>query len=165
MFSTTKMIKDQTETLSTVQPQGSPSVLSKEYAHLKGEFVEFLFSILVDERPIFCNDLDALLTYTAISRYYLRDERVGLAPEDPALDERHGLSTTRIARSTRIPRETVRRKLLLLESKGLLERGPHDEWRVAVRDGQPVIRTQYALEWEREMTKIVNFVRALKDRV
>jgi hypothetical protein len=159
------MNKNQTETLSTAQPEESLSVPSKEYAHLKGEFLELLFSVLVDERPIFGDDLDALLVYAAICRFHLRDERLGLALEDPDFRERHGLTTATIARSTRIPRETARRKLLLLESKGLLERGPHDEWRVAVRDGQPVIRTRYAHEWEREMTKIVKFVRALKNLV
>ncbi len=142
-----------------------PSIYSENYAHFKHEFLELLFSILMDERPIFGDDLDALLVYTAISRHHLRDERLGLAIEDPDFGERRGLTTAAIARSTGIPRETVRRKLLLLETKGLLERGPNDEWRVALKDGQPVIRTQYAHEWEREMKRIVKFVKALKDYV
>jgi hypothetical protein len=155
----------QTETHPIVLSNEPPTIRSENYAHFKHEFLELLFAVLVDERPIFGDDLDALLVYTAISRYHLRDERLGRAIEDPDFGERRGHTTARIARSTRIPRETVRRKLLLLEAKGLLERGPHDEWRVAVRDGQPVIRTRYAHEWEREMTKIVKFVRALKNLV
>jgi DNA-binding GntR family transcriptional regulator len=90
---------------------------------------------------------------------------VGLAPDDADFGERRGLTTARIARSTGIPRETVRRKLHLLENKGSLERGPHDEWRVAVKDGQPVIRAEFSHEWQREMERIVKFVRALKDHV
>lgn len=155
----------QTETHPIVLSNEPPTIRSENYAHFKHEFVELLFSILVYARPIFGDDLDALLVYTAISRHHLRDERLDLAIEDGALDERSGLSTARISRSTHIPRETVHRKLLLLESRGLLERGPNDEWRVALKDGQPVIRTRYAHEWEREMTKIVKFVEALKDRV
>jgi hypothetical protein len=139
-----------------------PETLVKEkYALFKHEFLEFLFAELVDMRPIFKNDLDTMLVYTAISRYYLRDERVGLSPEY----ENRGFTIKKIAESTTIPRETVRRKLLELESRGLLEKGPQDEWRIAVKDGLPVIRTEYEPQWAREMARVVKFVKALKDHV
>jgi hypothetical protein len=137
-------------------------IASRKYAPIEHEFSKFLFAILVDEKEVFGNDLDALLVYTAISRYYLRDERAGLDPEDDAFD---GLTLTRIVETTKIPRETVRRKLRLLESSGLLARSSRNEWRVAVKDGQPVIRTEFAYVWQREMWRIVKFVRALKGYV
>ena len=151
--------------MSDVQGKFPQTIVLEKYAHFKHEFLELLFSVLVDERPIFWNDLDALLVYTAISRHYLRDERVGLPLEDDDFDQRRGQTATTIAASTKIPRETVRRKLQQLESRGLLEKGPRDEWRVAVKDGQPVIRTEFSHEWQREMKRIVKFVAALKDHV
>lgn len=116
-------------------------------------------------RPIFENDFDAMLVYTAISRYYLRNERVGLSDENAPSCMGYGLTAARISEWTRIPRETVRRKLHRLEKRGLLERGPHDEWRIAQRDGQPVIRIEYAEEWREELSRIVKFVSSLKDHV
>ncbi len=141
------------------------TVVAEKYAQFKHEFLELLFAVLVDERPVFGNDLDSLLVYTAVSRYYLRDERVGLSLEDRDLGRRFTLNATRIAESTRIPRETVRRKLRQLESKGFLEKGPREDWRVVVRNGQPVIRSEYSHVWQQEMTRIVKFVKALKDHV
>jgi hypothetical protein len=141
------------------EPALLDEIASRKYAPIEHEFLKFLFAILVDEKKVFGNDLDALLVYTAISRYYLRDERAGLDPEDDAFG---GLALTRIVETTKIPRETVRRKLQLLESKGLLERSSRNEWRVAVKDGQPVIRTEFADVWQKEMWRVVKFVRALK---
>ena len=143
----------------------TPKIFSKRDVLIKQEFLEFLFGELVDMRPIFENDFDSMLIYTAISRYYLRNERVGLSTEASQSAADVGLTAARIAKWTKIPRVTVRRKLLGLESRGVLERGPHDEWRVAQRDGQPVIRVEYALEWRRELQRIERFVKALKDHI
>jgi len=148
-------------------PELDPSVqpvFTERDVLIKHEFLEFLFGELVDMRPIFENDFDSMLIYTAISRFYLKNERVGL-PEENELGPAPGLTAARIAEWTTIPRETVRRKLLQLESRGLLERGPRDEWRVARRDGQPVIRIEYAEAWRRELSRITRFVRSLRDHV
>ncbi len=141
------------------------TVVSDKYAHFKHEFLEFLFAVLVDERPVFGNDLDSLLVYTAISRHYLRDERAGLSLDDADFGRRVTLNATKIAETTKIPRETVRRKLRQLERRGFLEKGPREEWRVVVRNGQPVIRSEYSHVWQQEMARIVKFVKALKDFV
>ncbi|MGJ0506062.1 MAG: hypothetical protein ACR652_02790 [Methylocystis sp.] len=140
------------------------TVVKEKYALFKHEFLEFLFSELVDMRSVFENDLDSMLIYTAISRFYLRDERAGLSPGCDEFDSR-GFSATRISAQTKIPRETVRRKLHELQGRGLIEKGPRDEWRIAVKDGFPVIRTEYQHEWRREMERVVKFVKALKDHV
>jgi hypothetical protein len=99
--------------------------------------------------------------YSSISRHYLRDERVGLSPET----ESRGFTLTRVAKSTTTPRETEWRKLRKLESRGLLEKEPRDEWRIAVRNGLPVIRTEFQHQWQREMERVTKFVKALKNYV
>lgn len=151
--------------LMSASEPSAPKVFSELDVLIKQEFLEFFFGELVDMRPIFVNDFDAMLIYTAISRYYLRNERVGFSDGgvQPSFD--CGLTATRIAGLTKIPRETVRRKLLQLECRGYLERGPRDEWLVSRRDGQPVIRTEYAPEWRRELERIKRFVKTLKDHV
>lgn len=147
-------------------PESEPSrsVFDERDVLIKHAFLEFLFDELVDMRPIFENDFDSMLVYTAISRFYLKDERVGLS-EESVQTSVYGMTASRIAEWTKIPRETVRRKLLRLEGRGLLERGPRDEWRVAQRDGQPVIRTAYAEAWCQELSRIVRFVKSLRDHV
>jgi hypothetical protein len=147
-------------------PESEPSrsVFNERDVLIKHAFLEFLFDELVDMRPIFENDFDSMLVYTAISRFYLKDERVGLS-EESIQASAYGMTASRIAEWTKIPRENVRRKLLRLEGRGLLERGLRDEWRVAQRDGQPVIRTAYAEMWRQELSRIVRFVKSLRDHV
>jgi hypothetical protein len=142
------------------------TVVAENYIKFKHEFLEFLFAELVDMRTIFEGDLDALLIFISISRYYLRDERSHPAGADDAeLGAHHHLTLSRIAEITRIPRETVRRKLKQLEGRGLLEKGEHDNWRLTVQDGQPVIRTSYEEVWRREMQRLVKLVRSLNTHV
>jgi DNA-binding transcriptional ArsR family regulator len=147
--------------MSQSEPPGN--VFSERDVLIKHAFLEFLFDELVDMRPIFENDFDSMLVYTAISRFYLMNERVGLSEENARSPT--SLTASRIAEWTKIPRETVRRKLLQLESRGLLERGPRDAWRVAQKDGQPVIRTEYREAWRRELNRIVRFVKSLRDHI
>lgn len=139
-------------------------VFSERDVLIKHEFLDFLFGELVDMRPIFENDFDAMLVYTAISRFYLRDERWALADETAQPRLEHGVTAARIAGWTSIPRETVRRKLHRLKERGLLEKGPRG-WHVARRDGQPVIRTEYADAWRQELDRIIRLVTALRAHV
>lgn len=148
--------------MSNPESETHKNAFSERDVLIKHELLEFLFAELVDMRPVFTNDFDSMLVYAAISRFYLRDERVGLAPQDDRFGSRR-MTATRIAEATKIPRETVRRKLHLLQKRGLLEKGPQDEWRVAVQDGQPVIRTEFLPVWERELNRVIRFVRALRD--
>lgn len=138
------------------------TVVEENYVKFQHEFLEFLYAHLVDMRVIFEGDLDALLIFISISRYYLRDERANPDMDEEALGENRHLTLSRIAELTGIPRETARRKLRQLESKGLLEKGQHDNWRLVVQDGQPVIRTKYEPVWQRVMQRLVKLVRTLR---
>ncbi len=150
------------------KPDIPQTIVEDNYVKFQHELLEFLFAHLVDMRAIFEGDLDALLIFISISRYYLRDERTNtggpdLGPQHVASS--HQLTLSRIALNTTIPRETVRRKLSMLESKGLLERGPDDGWRLAVVNGRPVIRARYESVWQRVIRRLVKLVRALKEHV
>jgi hypothetical protein len=72
-------------------PESEPSrsVFDERDVLIKHAFLEFLFDKLVDMRPIFENDFDSMLVYTAISRFYLKDERVGVRGKHPGVRLRH----------------------------------------------------------------------------
>lgn len=143
------------------------TVAEENYVKFQHELLEFLFAHLVDMRAIFEGDLDALLIFISISRYYLRDERISAGAEDGDQQHHphHPLTLSRISLITTIPRETVRRKLSMLESRGLLERAPDDGWRLTVVDARPVIRSRYEAVWQRVMRRLVKLVRALREHV
>jgi hypothetical protein len=141
------------------------TVVEENYVKFQHEFIEFLFAHLVDMRVIFEGDLDALLVFISVSRYYLRDERAHPEMGEDALGSNRHLTLSRISEVTGVPRETARRKLKLLESKGLLEKGPYDNWRLSVQDGQPVIRSKYEPVWQRMMQRLVKLVRTLRGDV
>lgn len=147
------------------QTQPPPTVAAENYVKFQHEFLEFLFAHLVDMRAIFEGDLDALLIFICISRYYLRDERANPDMSEEEIGSHRHLTLSRIAELTGVPRETARRKLARLESKGLLEKGPYDNWRLTVQQGQPVIRTKYEPVWQRGMQRLVRLVRTLKGDV
>lgn len=146
------------------KPDIPQTIVEANYVKFQHELLEFLFAHLVEMRAIFEGDLDSLLIFISIARYYLRDERVSGASETGEPPHHH-LTLSRIAQTTAIPRETVRRKLALLESKGLLERTPNDGWRLAVEEGRPVIRSRYEAVWQRVIRRLVKLVRALKEHV
>lgn len=131
------------------------------YVEFQHHAIEFLVAQLIDFRQVFRGDLDESLIFLTLARYNLREER---AESDADLEYPpvHSLPQARISEITQIPRETTRRKLLALEGRGLIEKDAQDRWRIATRDGVPVIRTEYADYWRREMQRLVKLVRALK---
>ena len=135
------------------------------YVEFQHHAIEFLVAEFIDFRKVFHGDLDESLIFLTLARYHLREERIGTPENDLEYLPVHSLPQARIAEITEIPRETTRRKLLALEKRGLIEKDAQDRWRVATRDGVPVIRTEYADYWRREMQRLVKLVRALKPYV
>ena len=78
------------------------TVVADNYIKFKHEFLEFLFAELIDMRTIFEGDLDTLLIFISISRYYLRDERSHPGEEDADFGMHHHLTLSRIADLTRM---------------------------------------------------------------
>lgn len=138
------------------------TIVKDHYVDFQHEIVEFLSAQLIDFRLMFGGDLDELLVYLMVSRYWLREERSSRNENGPEESMVAPLSLSRIADLTGIPRETVRRKLLSLQKRGLMERVGKSEWRVAFRDGAPAIRTGFEEFLQREMRRAVKLVKALK---
>jgi hypothetical protein len=148
-------------------PQGEKvfpdTIVRENYVTFQHEFIEFLVAQLIDFRKVFNGDLDETLVFIFVARYYLREERgKGQDHQDQEGYWAAPPTLARIAEFTGIPRETVRRKLLALQSRGLIEKVDHDKWRPTTRDDIPVIRQEYEEFWAREMRRLVKLVRALR---
>lgn len=142
------------------------TIVQEHYVTFQHEFIEFLVAQLIDFRKVFNGDLDELLVFIFVGRYYLREER-GRSDEahEPEGYWAAPPTLSRISEFTGIARETVRRKLMALQSRGLLQKVDQDKWRPTTRNDVPVIRTEYEQFWAREMRRLVKLVRALKPLV
>jgi hypothetical protein len=136
------------------------TVVDGHYVEVQHHAIEFFVAQLIDFRKVFDGDLDEMLIFLLLARYHLREEVIH-TPSDVEYFPVHSLSLTRLSEITEIPRETVRRKLLAMEKRGLVQKDAQDKWQVSVRHGSPVIRTKYAEYWQREMKRLVRLVKAL----
>jgi hypothetical protein len=141
------------------------TIVQDNYVTFQHEFIEFLVAQLIDFRKVFNGDLDELLIFIFISRNHLREERGRLQEQDQENFWPAPPTLSRIAELTGIPRETVRRKLRAMQSRGLLEKVDQDKWQVTLRGDQPTIRVDYEQFWQREMRRLVKLVRALSPYV
>jgi hypothetical protein len=140
------------------------TVVEGHYVEVQHQAIEFLVAQLIDFRKVFAGDLDEMLIFLLLARYHLREEIIE-TPSDVEYFPVHSLSLARLSDITEIPRETVRRKLIAMQKRGLVEKDEQDKWRISVRHGSPVIRTEYAEYWQREMKRLVKLVKAISPYV
>jgi hypothetical protein len=149
------------ETVATEDVEGALDRIFREHMlSFQFHFADFMGAHLVDCCSIFDGDLHEMLVFTLVAQRYLRERLT--TPEGAAGGERRAVSAARIAAQTGMPRETVRRKLLSLESRGWLEKAGRAGWRVAVAEGR--VRAGIGLDdfLEREVRRTVKFARAVR---
>jgi hypothetical protein len=104
-------------------------------------FIEFLSQYLADGLRVFGGDLEELMIMAIVGQMHLR-ARLDALPEagkgSPKSPITASISASRIADVTGIPRETVRRKLLVLEQWGWIERDTQAKWRLSMDGDLPV---------------------------
>lgn len=113
-------------------------IFGQSYMDYQYRFVEFFVEHLEDVSRAFRGDLQQMMVLAIIGQVKLRVVRDAmLAGEDPATipQERCGIGASRIADVAAIPRQTVRRKLELLEQRGWIERLDDSTWTLRYRDG------------------------------
>lgn len=98
-------------------------------------FVEFLMEHLAEVSRAFKGDLQQMLVLALIGQVHLRWTRKcrkqGIAlPDSPPAEA--SISASRLADCSGIPRETVRRKLVLLQENGWVDRAPDGRWRMVM---------------------------------
>lgn len=112
----------------------------QDYPGYQYRFVEFFVEHLADVSQTFRGDLQQVLVLAIIGQVRLRALSAATASGDDPERVPHNktsISASRLADVTGIPRETVRRKLALLERRGWVVRSAEFGWRLAV-DGAEV---------------------------
>lgn len=109
---------------------------AEEYPSYQYALVEFLVAHLTDVARAFDGDLQQALVLAVIGQVRLQARRMadeaGAAPPEP---EASAITASRLADTTGIPRETVRRKLKRLQERGWIARRPDGAWHLVVDGG------------------------------
>ena len=110
---------------------------------LRYHYVEFLTEHLSDCCRVFGGDLQEMLVLAVMGQVHMR-AMLDAGPDGTvmprAIPGPAGISASRIADVTGIPRQTVRRKLAKLQSRGWAMPKASGLWVLAVRDGVALAR-------------------------
>ena len=120
------------------------SMFRERYLVYQYHSVEFLCAHLADCSRVFGGDLQQMLVLAVIGQVHLRSYLDAAAdgsiqPRD--IPDRPAITASRLADVTGIPRETVRRKLTLLERRGWIEKTREGAWRLVMEDGSAPARS------------------------
>jgi hypothetical protein len=115
---------------------------------------------LVDCSRVFDGDLEQMMLLAIIGQFY-SDAIIahGRAPPPPGAGR---VSASFLAATSKIPRETVRRKLALLAERGCVEQAEDHSWRLAVDDAGQYIWRELAELDERGLRRLAAFQARLK---
>lgn len=108
------------------------------YARVQYHYVQFLTEHLTDCARVFSGDLGMVLILAVLGQRHIEAQLPGTAEGSVALSK--AMSASRISDVTGLPRETVRRKLDVLATRGWIEQCPDRSWRIAVSDGKTKVR-------------------------
>jgi predicted transcriptional regulator len=127
------------------------------YLDYQYQFVEFFVDHLVDMSRVFRGDLQLMLVLAILGQVKIRavqDAVQGGMPASEAVLITQGISATRLADITGIPRQTVRRKLMALERRGWAVQTADQTWCLTVRDDGASVRSDLADTDARAMARI-----------
>lgn len=108
------------------------------YPEVQYVFVQFLSEHLADCSREFNGDLQQLLILAVIGQVFIADCMRAKGP--PLPEATNGISASRLADVCRIPRETVRRKLKLLEEKNWICQDGEQSWTILHENGVAAAR-------------------------
>jgi hypothetical protein len=133
----------------------------KNYAMFQYAYVQFFTEHLTDCSRRFDGDLQQMLILAIIGQSYI--SRVikleGDADKPPA-----AISASRLADVCRIPRETVRRKLKILENRGWIKQDGEQSWTLVV-DGGAAVAGAELIDLDKRAIKRLARMHATFDRL
>lgn len=148
--------------------EDAQAALAANYRAYQYRFVEFFIEHLSDVSRAFHGDLQSMIVLALVGQVQMRATRAAVeAGIDPSAipTERVSITASRIADVTRIPRETVRRKLGLLGDKGWVQRNPGGSWRLVVENGEAPARVDLAEVDARAIERVARLFRDLESIV
>ncbi|MEJ1934851.1 hypothetical protein WDZ92_32020, partial [Nostoc sp. NIES-2111] len=123
-------------------------------------WVQFSTEWLSAGSRAFGGDLQLMLILALIGQVTL--ERAVAANGNVDDLTRTGINASRISDVTGIPRETVRRKLLVLEKRNWIEQDGNANWSIKVVNGQAPVRAELASLEEFAIRGVTRFVAAFE---
>jgi hypothetical protein len=114
------------------------AVFQDKYPDVQYVFVQFLSEHLADCSREFNGDMQQLLILAVIGQVFLADCMRVKGP--PLPEDTNGISASRLSDVCRIPRETVRRKLKLLEEKNWICQDGEQSWTIVHENGRSKAR-------------------------
>lgn len=123
------MTKPPVSPRKAAQVEQTEQRLMAAYVPVQYAFVQFFTEHLVDCAEPFDNDLERLLVMAVLGQRRL-EAHVLEATYDPSNPSRMSMSASRIADVTRLPRQTVRRKLADLKARGWVDQDERHGWYV-----------------------------------
>lgn len=154
--------------IATTKPARAQEALdafSSNYLDYQYQFVEFFVDHLVDMSRVFRGDLQVMLVLAILGQVKIRavqDAVQGGMPASQAVLMTPGISASRLADITAIPRQTVRRKLMELERKGWARQNSDNTWCLSVREGGASVRGDLAETDARAMARIARLFAELE---
>ena len=128
-------------------------------------FMEWIGSHLCDCSRVFKGDLIEMTVLAVIGQMFVRHHS-NEATRNYALDgEVLTVSIAQISEATSIPRETVRRKLLLLQKRGWVEQMSNGGWTMKIIDGQSTANKDLQTLQTRSLTRLLNLVDAVSSHI
>lgn len=141
-----------------------PKILGNEQ-FLMFHFMEWIGSHLCDCSRVFKGDLIEMTVLAVIGQMFVRHHS-NEATRNYALDgEVLTVSIAHISEATSIPRETVRRKLLLLQKRGWVEQMDNGGWTMKIVDGQSNANKDLQNLQMRSLTRLMNLVDAVSSHI
>jgi DNA-binding MarR family transcriptional regulator len=104
------------------------------YTRMQYHWVQFFTEHLSDASREFKGDLQQMLILAVVGQRVLEQTR-GQTVGALTISQPEGISASRLADVTGIPRQTVRRKLQALADKGWVEQRPDGQWAIRLVNG------------------------------
>lgn len=137
--------------------------LSSDAMYFRYHLVEFITEHLIDVSRTFEGDLREALVLAIIEQVLvgvMNKHGVGAAKDS------RSIAASRIADITRIPRQTVRRKLASLKKRGWIEQDELKGWRLILSDNGRAVALRDLTEIDaRGIQRGIRLVRAYKERL
>lgn len=133
--------------------------LRDDYPRFQYAYVAFIADHLADVSRSFGGDLQPAVILAVLGQRYLQSraaEAAGASPLSPAM------AAARIADATAIPRETVRRKLAMLEGRDWIRRLADGGYALAVVDNEALARADLRALDERGIERAARLLAELR---
>ena len=137
--------------------QSHEQLVETHFPVVQYHFVEMLTAHLADCSRAFDGDLQQMLLLALIGQVHIEHYR----RHGGDVSDVRGLSASRLADVSGIPRQTVRRKLSLLAARGWIEETVPGSWRLKMEHGSAKAKTDLGALNDRNKQRMAKLIAAI----